>query len=220
VRARELDPELLSYHLIRPRHAGIADVALLGETYRCWSEVWSETLLELDGTHRVPSDEFTRQDEIGAIFHGYECVALTCFRWVDLSLSMTLEDSYFDIWSQEARHAASRNGSLVCIGSHLSVSSAWRKVAGYSLRQVILAMTIDRFMAAADGAAILGTMRDDRGMGRLVEALGATRLGTGQLHGVPVSLIAVYRSALRTPLDEKNESLVTRLRHGLVGGHQ
>src|SRR5580704_5737435 len=41
-------PEALSYHLLRPRSTGPADVPLVGEAYRCWSEVWTETFRELE----------------------------------------------------------------------------------------------------------------------------------------------------------------------------
>src|SRR5580704_8535273 len=61
-----VDTERLSYHLLRPQQSGPADLPLLGLAYRCWSEIWTQTLAELDGITRLPSDDFTRQDEIGA----------------------------------------------------------------------------------------------------------------------------------------------------------
>jgi hypothetical protein len=215
---RKIDPDQLSYQLIRPRQLGLADVVVVGEAYRCWSEVWSQTLLELAGDEHVPSDQFTRQDEVGAIFHGYECISLSCFRWVDLSLAMELDDSYFDCWPEEARRAAVRDGTRVCVASNFTISPAWRRVPDYSLRKIGVAMTLDRFLAAGDGTAMLGTMRDDRGMGKLIEQLGATRLGSSVRHGVPVTLIALYRDALRTSLDSNNESIVRLLGRHLVGG--
>src|ERR1700712_5758269 len=112
---RVIDPAQLTYRVLRPRAAGPADVPLLGECYRLWTEVWHETLLDLDAVEHVPSDEFTRQDEVGAIFHGYECIALSLFRWVDLAEPMHFDDSYFAVWPQAAREKASRDGScLVC----------------------------------------------------------------------------------------------------------
>lgn len=214
-----VDPQQLSYHLVRPRHVGLADVGVVGEAYRCWSEVWSETLHELDGVSDIPSDEFTRQDEVGAIFHGYECIALSCFRFIDLSLPMFQDDSYFRVWPKEAIAGAAGNGSRVCIGSHVTVSPAYRRVRGCSLRHVVTALTIDRAMAAGSDA-VLGTMRDDRGMASLVHGLGATTLGHARLHNVPVTLIAVYGSKERPPLDAQNENIVRTLGAAIARGER
>lgn len=212
-----VDPELLSYHLLRPRQVGPADVALIGEAYRVWSEVWSETFLELDGKISVPSDQFTRQDEVGAIFHGYECVAMTCFRWVDLALPMTLGDSYFEVWPEQARAAAVRAGTKVCIGSHITVARNWRRMENCSLSAVVVALCMERFYASGEGSAILATMRDDRGMHTLGKALGGEMLGVAQLHGVPVTLFAAYRGSRRQPLDAKNEGIIQMLAKSLSG---
>lgn len=209
-----LRPELLSYRILTPRRVGIADVPLVGEAYRCWSAVWTETFRELDGATHVPSDDFTRQDEVGAIFHGYECVALSCFRWIDMSNPMYRDDSYFNIWPEDARVAACREGSRVCVGSQITVAPAWRKTP---VRNILTALIIERaFLSDAD--AVLGTMRDDRGMDRLVAGLGADTLGHGVLHSVPVTLIAMYRSSVRPPLDPQSEALVRTLRESIPRG--
>jgi len=203
-----LRPELLSYSILTRRRCGLTDVPLLGEAYRCWSSVWTEVVRELDGAGQVPSDDFTRQDEVGAIFHGSECIALSCFRWIDLSNPMYRDDSYFNIWPEAARDAACRDGFGVCIGSHVTVSPAWRKTP---VRNLLTALTIDRFFLS-DSDAILGTMRDDRGMAKLVASLGANTLGHATLHGVPVTLIAVYRTSVRPPLDAETEEHLRSLR--------
>src|SRR5260370_40032402 len=59
-----LQPELLSFHLLSPKDPGPADLALLGEAYQCWTDVWKQTFEELDNTRNLPSDDFTRQDAI------------------------------------------------------------------------------------------------------------------------------------------------------------
>jgi hypothetical protein len=209
-----LRPELLNYRILTPRRVGLADVPLVGEAYRCWSTVWSETFRELDGATHVPSDDFTRQDEVGAIFHGYECIALSCFRWIDMSNPMYRDDSYFNVWPESARATACREGSRVCVGSQITVAPAWRKTP---VRNILTALIIERaFLSDAD--AVLGTMRDDRGMDRLVAGLGAETLGHATLHGVPVTLIAMYRSGRRPPLDPQSEALVRTLRESIPRG--
>jgi hypothetical protein len=80
-----VQPDLLSFHRLTPRRAGALDLPLLGSAYECWSQVWKQTFTELEGRSVLHSDDFTRQDEIGALFHGYECIALFFSRLVDLS---------------------------------------------------------------------------------------------------------------------------------------
>lgn len=208
-----IDTAALSYHVLRPRSAGPADLPLLGEAYRCWSEVWRQTLLELDNLSHVPSDEFTRQDEVGALFHGYECIALSLFRWVDLGDTMHGDDSYFAVWPEAARRRACRDGTRLCVGSNITIAPAWRSAKGSSLKNILAGLIIERFKLAHDGAAMVGTMRKDRGMDTLMDRVGAERLGfTVQHHGVDVELFAYFRSSCeRRELEESDESLVRKL---------
>src|SRR3954466_4957192 len=70
--------------------------------YATWKQVWKQTLLELDGSDQLHSDQFTRQDYIIAIFHGPLCVALCCFRRADFSMPGSIEDSWFKPWSLQS----------------------------------------------------------------------------------------------------------------------
>jgi hypothetical protein len=211
-----IDLDQLTYHLLRPREIGLADVPLIGEAYRVWSDVWFETFRNQIGLTNLLSDQFTRQDEVGAVFHGYECVGLSCFRFVDLSLPMSFRDSYFEHWPESARDAALRGGTRVCIGNQITIAKEWRGAQGGSLAAVVTAMCIERFLRS-DYDAILGTMRDDRGMDTLTKALGAEVLGHTDMHGGPVTLVAVYRGTQRQPLDPRNEAIIQKLAGQIVG---
>jgi hypothetical protein len=206
-------PELLTYSLLSPRSIGIADVPLVGEAYRCWSEVWHETFAELDNKSDVPSDDFTRQDEVGALFHGYECIALTFYRWIDLTSPMYRADSYFSVWPEDIRDAACSRGPRICVSSNFTVSAVWRRAAGCSLKDVLGALVVERFLAS-DADTLVGTMRADRGMSRLTDRLGFQRLrGNVIHHGVEVDLVAFYRdSCKRLPNSEADEAIVQALR--------
>jgi hypothetical protein len=210
----EVQLEKLSFRVLHPRACGPADVPLIGEAYRCWSDVWSRTLLELDGATQLPSDDFTRQDEVCTIFYGYECVALSCFRYIDLANPMYHDDSYFKAWPASARAAACREGTRLCVGSHITIAPDWRRSF---LRSVLTALTLDR-RSASGSDAILGTMRDNRGMSKLVARLGGHALGHAELHNVPVTLFALYRSNTRAPLDEREERVVQALCPTVAGG--
>jgi hypothetical protein len=214
---RAIDPARLTYHVLRPGAAGPADVPLLGEAYRLWTDVWHQTLLELDDVHNVRSDEFTRQDDVGAIFHGYECIALSLFRWVDLAHPMHCDDSYLAVWPQAARDKASRQGSSICIGSNITIAPEWRNGTGCSLKTILAALIIERFERAGHGDALVGTMRIDRGMDKLMDRVGAERLGfTVEHHGVDVELFAYFRGASSRPkLEGVDETVITKLSSGI-----
>ena len=205
-------PEALSYHRLHPRAAGIADAPLLGEAYRCWRDVWKTTLRELDNLPDVPSDEFTRQDEIGALFHDYECIGLTGFRWVDTSQPMFLDDSYFKIWPTSASDAARAFGPIACILSNLTVSPAWRRARGPRVMELLGCLSVDRFVQS-DGDVLVGTPRVDRGVNRLCYRLGFRSLMSDVVHhGVNIDLVAFYRRVSeRLPLSSAVEALVTGL---------
>jgi hypothetical protein len=204
--------EALTYHLLRPQHAGPADLPLLSEAYRCWSLVWKETLEELNDQRYVPSDDFSRQDEIGAIFHEWECVGLTSFRWVDLANPIYKDDSYFSVWPRESVAAICAKGTRVCIGSNLTVAAPWRNANGTSLKQLLLALAVDRFLQS-DADSMAGTMRNNRGMNALGYRVGFTPLAHDVIHhGVTVDLVAFYRdSCVRAPLGSNAEALVHKL---------
>jgi hypothetical protein len=205
-------PEALSFHRLQPRAAGIADLPLLGEAYRCWSDVWKTTLRELDNLPDVPSDEFTRQDEIGALFQDYECIGLTCFRWVDTSQAMFLDDSYFKVWPKAASDAARELGPNVCILSNLTVSPAWRRARGLSVMEVLGCLSVDRFLHS-DGDALVGTPRTDRGVNKLCYRLGFRSLARDVVHhGVKIDLVGFYRRVSeRLPLSPTVEGIVSSL---------
>jgi hypothetical protein len=204
--------EALTYHLLRPKQAGPADLPLLGEAYRCWSEVWKQTLEELDNLNHVPSDDFTRQDIIGALFHGWDCIGMTSFRWVDLANPIFKDDSYFSIWPRECVESVCAAGARVCIGSNLTVAAPWRRANGGSVKEILLALAVERFLQS-DADVLAGTMRNDRGMNALGYRLGFEPLAHDVIHhGVSVDLVAFYRrTGARGALDADAETLIQKL---------
>jgi hypothetical protein len=205
-----LDPDALTYHLLRPSAVGPADLPLVGEAYRCWAEVWEQTFAELESRSYVPSDDFTRQHEIGALFHHYECIALSFYRWVDLSNPIHRADSYFSVWSEEARDEACAHGSQICVSSNFTISAPWRRTDGYSLKDILGALVVERFLLS-DADTLVGTMRADRGMSRLTDRLGFRRIQEGVIHhGVDVDLVAFHRDACARPLASQVEESIVR----------
>jgi hypothetical protein len=202
--AQTLDVARLRYALVSPADASEErDLA-----YATWRRVWTETFEELDGVRGVFSDDFTRQHELGALFHEGECLGLTAFRWVDFGSVPAQEDSYFKPWPAGARTALLGVGRRVCIGSYLTVDQAWRGPCGpLSVKELLLALAVERFLVS-DADVMAGALRNDRGMNGLAYRLGARPLACGIAHhGVSVDLVAFRRDARAdfqlTPLVEE-----------------
>ncbi len=211
-RVEGIEPASLRYVLQTPRGDG-RDLDL---AYATWRRVWTEALAELDGADRVFSDDFTRQDELGVLFHEDACVGMTAFRFVDFSVKQVQEDSYFAPWPASARTALLGVGRRVCIGSYLTVDAAWRGARGpLRAKELLLTLAVERFLASyADVMA--GTLRNNRGMNDLAYRLGARALAVDvQHHGVAVDLVAFHRDArdrfeLTPFIEEVTGALVAR----------
>jgi len=209
---RTLDVTRLRYALVSPASASDdRDLA-----YATWRRVWAETFEALDGARRVFSDDFTRQDELGTLFHDGECVGLTAYRFVDFAAAAAQEDSYFKPWPPSARTALLGIGRRVCIGSYLTVEKAWRGPCGpFSTKELLLALAVERFLAS-DADVMAGTLRNDRGMNGVGYRLGAQPLVCDVTHhGVAVDLVAFRRDCRDafqlTPLvEDTTMALVTR----------
>jgi len=167
-----------------------------------------ETFQQLERRNDLPSDDFTRQKEVGALLHGYEWIALTFYRWVDLSRAIHRDDSCFSVWPEDTRDAACAAGSRICVSSSFTISAPWRRAEGCSLKDVLGALLVERFLLS-DADALAGTMRADRGMSRLTDRLGARRLRGGVVHhGVEVNLVPFFRGscARRTATSTRRSS--------------
>ena len=158
------------------------------------------------------SDDFTRQHEIGAIFHGAECIATSSMRWVDLANPLLARDSYFAAWSPQALEVAAAHGSRICIGSSFTVAAAWRRARGFPLNELVAALTVDRFLRS-DAHTLVGTMRNDRGMNTLAYRSGFEAIERdAKHHGVGVDLVAFHRRTCKRPtFDAALETKVSEL---------
>ena len=207
-----LRADVLTYQLLSVKDPGPSDFSLLGEAYRCWSDVWKETFAELDNARSLPSDDFTRQDEIGGLFHEWECIGTTSFRWLDVANPMYKDDSYFSVWPGEAVEAAAAYGSRICIASSFAVPSHWRRARGGPVKDLLCALVVERFLRSpAD--TLVGTVRNDRGMNSLCYRLGFVPIALNlRHHGVPVDLVAFHRGRCsRRSLSGALEELVQKL---------
>jgi hypothetical protein len=180
----------LSFHNLTRRDKG----ARFAAAYDCWREVWFDAFVELENIDRLYSDDFTRQDEIAALFYEDTCIGLTGCRFVDLNTSMARDDSYFQSWPAAALDQLAAHGSNVCIGNNMTVRREWRgRLGGVSIKRVLMLLSIQRFLVSS-ADVLAGTMRNGRGMNGLVYDLGFSPIVCGAMHhGVEVDLVGYYR---------------------------
>jgi len=212
VSAKEIDPAALSYQLLTPGRTRADDPRMV-EAYRCWRATWRDAFVELEQHTELYSDDFTRQNEVGALFQRGECIALSFFRWLDLSLPMHRDDSYFRVWPEEARDEACREGTRICVSSSFTLAAGYRRSRVCSLKDVLVALIIERFLAS-DADAVVGTVRNNRGVDKLIYRNGFLPISHNRkLYGVEVDLGAFYRrGSRRVPTSPINEQIVQALR--------
>ena len=210
--AKQIEPSALEYQLLTPGRTRADDPRIV-EAYRCWRATWCDAFVELKQRTELFSDDFSRQHEIGALFQHDECIALSFFRWVDLSVPMNRDDSYFRVWPEQAKNDACREGSLICVSSSFTLAAGYRRSNVCSLKDVLVALIIERFLAS-DADAVVGTVRNNRGVDKLIYRNGFLPiLHNRQMYGVDVDLGAFYRrGCTRTPTSPINEHIVQALR--------
>lgn len=212
VPVKAIEPAALRYQLLTLGSTRADDPQLV-EAYRCWRATWRDAFVELGQHSELYSDDFTRQHEVGAVFQHDECIALSFFRWVDLSVPMNRDDSYFRVWPEEARAEACREGSRICVSSSFTLAAGYRRSEVCSLKDVLVALIIERFLAS-DADAVVGTVRNNRGVDKLIYRNGFLPiLHKRKMYGVDVDLGAFYRRASkRVPTSPVNEQIVQALR--------
>lgn len=167
--------------------------------YRLWREVWSQTFAELDGSPLVFADDFTRTDEIVAIFSGDRCVTLAFAREGDLRLASTREDSYFKPWPEIARQRLGQDGPRILFGSNITVDPEWRgEIApGVTMKDLVIGSSM--YLLRESGRDVMtGTMRCNRGMDAAARRFGARSLQAKTMHhGVEVELVGFFSKSLQ-----------------------
>ncbi len=147
--------------------------------YSMWKNVWQEFWQERKPNHQQTSDSFLRQDEILAIFYGAECVAVMLMDFVDFSLPANREDGYFStLWRPEAHGVLEKFGKKFLVSSHTTVHPNWRgRTGGVSVKDLLGALLCERFLES-DAEALLGSTRQNLGVTKMAENLGARVLHT------------------------------------------
>ncbi|HEX8954324.1 MAG TPA: hypothetical protein VF945_20865 [Polyangia bacterium] len=182
---------------MHPRAVDGAERRRMFRAHLCWQDTWSAMLRDLDGAELRFSDDFSRQDEIGALFCGDECVGLSGYRFVDLSLPWLQRDSYFAPWPAPLVEQIAAATPRVCVGSNLVVAPSWRgALTPMRVSEMLLALAVQRF-TESDAQIMLGTMRNDRRMNHISYRMGAMPLRTNVMHHhVAVDLVMFTRNTV------------------------
>src|SRR5690606_25121091 len=93
------------------------------QAYECWRAVWEHAFqVELGRSDSIPSDNFTRHDEILALFYKGECAGLSFFSFDDGGSPWFKEDSYFNRWPETAFKKLYTNGNKVMISCQFTLN--------------------------------------------------------------------------------------------------
>jgi hypothetical protein len=150
------------------------------KSFKCWHETWDDFYhSEHHSSAKLNSNEFTRQDEIIALFYEGECFALTFFKEVNWKDTTAALDAYFNPWTPEAILGLLQKGDNILICSQFTVAKNFRNRKVDIPWKYILSGFNMKYFLESSADAMTGTMRVKKGMGRMSVEAGATPLALG-----------------------------------------
>jgi hypothetical protein len=166
------------------------------DAYATYHSVWGETFRAIRGDAYVhPSNDFTRQDYIQALFDGPICAGLDCVRRVRLDSPADLDDSWLEPWPAEVLRELAAEDPAALVNSYFTVHRDYRRHDGRSGHPVgyLLGCLSVLHQLELGSRLMLGMMRCDRSMNKLAAVLGATTLVTTTVNGSETDLV-VFRA--------------------------
>lgn len=169
--------------------------------FETWRTVWEEAALEIENfPKKVYSNDFTRQDEILAVFHNNECTSLGFWTELDMTLNTSQADQYFQSWDQESLGQLTKYGSQIGKYSYFTVAKpyrTWSRQMGISLTDLQVALFGYRLLES-QCSAMTGTTRNNRKINLVCERGGAQVIRRDVMqYGSEVDLMAWYRHTTR-----------------------
>lgn len=186
---------------------------IYNQIYSAWHELWTSTYTELKDESPLHSDAFTRQDFIAAIFLKGQCQAFILFRHADLSLLSSVQDSYFQQWSELHLKRVSQLGNNVLICGNMGIVPGARKNSlGFSMKHLMLGFITEIVLHSTADVAI-STPRKDRCVHSAVYRWGGVCIAEDVNWGLDiiVDLTAFYKTELLKCRDHEVVPLVQRL---------
>jgi len=149
--------------------------------FELWHRIWNETLCELAHADKINSDDFTRHDEVIALFSGDRAIATVSVSYIDLTMKHWRQDSYFEPWPESVLLDLSKKypGPKVMIGCYFTVDPLWRREnKGVSIKRLMTSLSMEHLLRSSYDVMV-GTMRIERGMEKLAYEFGAMPLVKG-----------------------------------------
>lgn len=167
------------------------------QAYETFKQTWNAEFSSLKGQDvRVPSNDFTRQDYIIALYHGNTCVALDCMREVSIKSEVQTEDSWFHPWDKKHFAKLIQQGhDRAIVNSYFTVHSDYRRtVEGGQINAAYLAGALSVLYQVEVGCSVmLGMMRNNRSMNSLGSMLGGEPIDTITHNNLPTDLFVFER---------------------------
>jgi len=162
------------YYALLPGSNPVAEGKELYEkAYLCWKEVWTQMRREIGVADHLCSDNFTRQDYVGALFYKDDCVALSFLRYCDYNRADFKDDSYFDNWSPAAQKELASRGNKILVCSQFTIHPKARGTTlGFSMKDVLTGIMIETFLNS-DADGMTGALRVSKGVNKASENWGA-----------------------------------------------
>lgn len=173
--------------------------------FETWRTVWEEAAHEIENfPKKVYSNDFTRQDEILAVFKGDECAVLGFWTELDLSYEVSIADQYFQSWDKESLKELIKFGALIGKYSYLTIPKAyrrWSKEVGVSLKDLHVGLSGLRFLES-NCVAMPVTTRNNKKMNQVCLNGGAQLIKKDVMqYGSEVDLMAWYRHTVKLNKD-------------------
>lgn len=149
-------------------------LAKYNQAYQCWRSVWEHAFqIELGRPESIPSDNFTRHDEILALFYKGECAGLTFFAFDDQGTNWFREDSYFKRWPETAFKKLYTNGNKVMISCQFTLNFEFRKnFKNLPWKDLLMGLVAKRFLLSGFDT-MGGTTRLAKNVGEVSYRTGA-----------------------------------------------
>ena len=99
------------------------------KSFECWFDTWNDYFHgEYQTNIKLASNEFTRQDDIMALFYEGKCFGVTFFKEVDWDDPTASHDAYFAPWTPEAISGLISRGKKVIICSQFTIAKEFRSI--------------------------------------------------------------------------------------------
>lgn len=165
--------------------------------YITWKTVWEDAAKEIENfPTKLYSNDFTRQDEVLAVFLGDECTSLGFWTELDMSYITSCEDQYFQSWDEHCLGELTKFGPIVGKYSYFTVAKPyrqWSRDVGVSLTDLQVALFGFRLLDSRC-SAMTGTTRNNRKINLVCERGGAQLIRKDVMqYGSEVDLMAWYK---------------------------